>query len=286
MFVSVYVMVIQGQKVIDIYTEQEVRLHLSVNKTYRPSEISIVLIKEGRIDVNYNLRQYSISSPSILVINPNYTYEFGDISPDFKIRVISFVPNFELMPAIKIKLCDVHSFFISTVQNHYSVELYEFKELWNCLELLNNKLPYWGTDSTKKEIFNHLFLSFMYLVVDIIAKYDQTKIDELNRVDLLTNHFVRLVAYHFRTKRKLSFYADQLGISTKHLSETVKSCSGYTAGEVIDQVVLMEAKILLANQLFSINQVAQELNFSDQYAFSKFFKRLTKLAPTDYKRVY
>jgi AraC family transcriptional regulator, transcriptional activator of pobA len=41
---------------------------------------------------------------------------------------------------------------------------------------------------------------------------------------------------------------------------------------------------LLKNASLSIAQIAEELHFSDQFSFSKFFKRESGLTPSEYRK--
>jgi len=276
----------QTLKDIQIHTEKEIMQLLVIGRPYRPNTSSILLIKEGYLEVSYNLTHYKLTPLTIFHVNPMLVYEFKRVDPKIQMRVITLDPNFESFSAIKIRRYESRSFFISTIQNHYSVAPLEFKELWSTFEILRGRLASTENGIVKKELIHHLFLSIIYLLADISEKYNQIKTNELSRSDYLLLNFTKLVTVHFRTERTVSFYASRLSISPKHLSETSKSSSGFTAGEIINQAILIEAKILLANPSFTINQVALELNFSDQYAFSKFFKRLTQMTPSTYKEKF
>jgi AraC-like DNA-binding protein len=48
--------------------------------------------------------------------------------------------------------------------------------------------------------------------------------------------------------------------------------------------VIVEAKSLLRDPSLTIAQVADMLYFSDQFFFSKFFKRYTGITPSDYRK--
>ena len=89
---------------------------------------------------------------------------------------------------------------------------------------------------------------------------------------------------NFREKREVSFYARELCVSTKHLARVVKSCTGKTPHAVIDAEVLGLAIQLLKNEDMLVQQVADHLHFSDQAAFSKFFRKYMRMSPTEYRR--
>ena len=58
----------------------------------------------------------------------------------------------------------------------------------------------------------------------------------------------------------MSFYADKMFLTPKHLSTVVKEVSGKTAGEWIDSLVILEAKAMLKSSEQSIQEIADELH--------------------------
>ena len=82
----------------------------------------------------------------------------------------------------------------------------------------------------------------------------------------------------------LKFYADKLLISSKYLSNTVREITNQPPSKFITEALLNNAKILLLNSDNSIKEISNELDFSDQYAFGKFFKKHTGLSPSNFKK--
>ncbi len=95
--------------------------------------------------------------------------------------------------------------------------------------------------------------------------------------------FLRLVREYHRSQRAISFYAEKMYISPKYLSLVIKEATGKSAGEWIDQYVIQEAKNLLRYSGKNVQQIAYELNFSNQSSFGKYFKNLTGLSPTAFQ---
>lgn len=95
--------------------------------------------------------------------------------------------------------------------------------------------------------------------------------------------FLRLVREYHRSQRAISFYAEKMYISPKYLSLVIKEATGRSAGEWIDQYVIQEAKNLLRYSGKNVQQIAYELNFSNQSSFGKYFKNLTGLSPTAFQ---
>ena len=92
-----------------------------------------------------------------------------------------------------------------------------------------------------------------------------------------------LLMKHYKDSRSVSFYADKLFLTPKYLSATLKAVTGKKAGQLIDDYVLLQAKVLLRSSDMTIQQISEELNFANQSFFGRYFKQLTGMAPTKYR---
>lgn len=81
----------------------------------------------------------------------------------------------------------------------------------------------------------------------------------------------------------VAFYASKLSLTPKYLSKVIRQNSGKTAGEWIEEYVILEAKALLKSTNKTIQQITDELNFSTQSFFGKYFKRRVGLSPKEYR---
>lgn len=97
-------------------------------------------------------------------------------------------------------------------------------------------------------------------------------------------NFKKLLYKEYQSNREVQFYAAKLNITAKHLSEQLKKHTGKTAGEWIDEAIILEAKVLLQNKKLSVADVSGQLNFNDQSVFGKFFKAHTALTPLQYRK--
>lgn len=61
--------------------------------------------------------------------------------------------------------------------------------------------------------------------------------------------------------------------------------TGQTVSDLIFQLIFSEAKLLLQSPAASIQQIAEQLHFSDQSAFGKFFKRKGGISPAEYRKI-
>ena len=82
----------------------------------------------------------------------------------------------------------------------------------------------------------------------------------------------------------MGFYADKLCISSKYLSQIIKNVSGFSAPDIIDKYVILEAQHLLRHTDLSVKEIADQLNFPNQSFFYKYFKSHTGCTPNSYRQ--
>ncbi len=108
----------------------------------------------------------------------------------------------------------------------------------------------------------------------------------LNRAEKLANRFRQLIDKNFLNMREVKDYADKLNISPKHLSDVVKNTFGKSPREMINDMLLLEAKVQLASTDKTVTEIALDLNFNDQSHFNHFVKKLTGNSPLELRRLY
>ena len=103
------------------------------------------------------------------------------------------------------------------------------------------------------------------------------------RCDEVTKTFISLVEQHYIKHRELSFYAERLNLTSKHLSRAVKKASGKSATEWIEKYVILDAITQLLSSSLTIKEIAYRLNFPSQSCFGKFFYRIMGVSPLSYR---
>lgn len=101
----------------------------------------------------------------------------------------------------------------------------------------------------------------------------------LSRADARVEELRKLIDAHFRRQRLIRFYAEKLAMTADRLNDHVKRATGVTAGHLIRQRVLTEAKRQLVFTNQPIHEVAYDLAFSDPSHFTRFFRKQTGTTP-------
>lgn len=97
-------------------------------------------------------------------------------------------------------------------------------------------------------------------------------------------NFRKLVNTYYAEKRLPKEYAAILYVTPNHLNALCNDLLGISAGELIRDRVLLEAKRLLVNVDISISEIAYQLNFTDNSYFTKFFKKYTGVTPEEFRK--
>lgn len=95
--------------------------------------------------------------------------------------------------------------------------------------------------------------------------------------------FNKLVEQQFRQQPSVEALAYEVGVSVAHLNSICRELAGQSALQIIHQRLLLEAKRELVYTSLSIKLLADSLGFADPAYFSRFFRRLTGKAPSDFR---
>lgn len=126
----------------------------------------------------------------------------------------------------------------------------------------------------------HLFLWKIHLIYNELKPISPVKMDANAQ---LLERFKQLIEQHFSEKHQVQEYAQLLFISPSQLNRVVKKISGYTAVELIQDRVILEAKRLLFFSEMTNQEIAFHLSFSDPSHFTKLFKNKTGMTPSEFK---
>ncbi len=120
-------------------------------------------------------------------------------------------------------------------------------------------------------------------VARLAASRARTGAVTLAAADATVEALRRLVDENFRTERLIAFYAGKLAMTPDRLNDHVKRVSGVTAGHLIRQRVLTEAKRALVFTAQPIQEISHDLAFADPSHFARFFRKQTGMTPQQFR---
>ena len=137
--------------------------------------------------------------------------------------------------------------------------------------------------ATKDLDFLRVKLLELFLVVQRECVGKKSKKVPGQKLTLLRN-FQTLIDKHFRTIRLPKEYAGLLYVTPNHLNALCRDLLGKTAGDLIRERVLLEAKRLLTNADLTVTEIAYDLNFQDNSYFVRFFKKEVGTTPDEFRK--
>lgn len=116
---------------------------------------------------------------------------------------------------------------------------------------------------------------------EYLQRNPQYRPDEVKsyRVRELFNRFMMLLERDYKISRDVNYYAEQMNISSKYLTNIVNQVTGHTPKTIIDQYVILQLKMHLKRTTQSIKEMAWEFHFADVSFFCRYFKKHTGLTP-------
>lgn len=251
---------------------------------FRTDNYGILIVRKGYVKVLINLIPYTIKENEIIVLTPQTVFHLQEFSKNLKIASLSFTTDFIFKNTYKIMEVDAFSFLVTPVIPKLKLEPKDVNlivELLGIIKEKHNKKSFF-----KEEIIASSFGLIMYYYVSKFKEaYPNLEVKN-TRYEEITFRFLKLLNENFKQERSVQYYADILCLTPGHLSKILKEVSGRSASQLINEIVIMEAKILLDDPKLTIAQIADELQFSDQSFFGKFFKKHTGNSPLNYKKLY
>lgn len=136
----------------------------------------------------------------------------------------------------------------------------------------------------RRDVTRSLIATMIYDLNNAIFRIQQTKDLKITRAESIFTQFIQLVEQNYRTERRVGWYGEQMCITAKYLSGTVKQVSRRTPNEWIDNYVMIELRVQLKNTSKSIKEIAHDMNFPNQSFLGKFFKEHAGMSPKVYRK--
>ncbi len=139
---------------------------------------------------------------------------------------------------------------------------------------------YQGTAADKLEVIRAYLLA---LFAELARYASPVESRGQNAAGRLVELYKNALAEHIYQKQSVAAYAEYLGISPNHLNKCVKAVTGKSAQDILEEMLVLEAKTLLKQTDLNISEIGYKLGKCDHSGFSRFFKAQTGLSPKSYK---
>lgn len=282
--------------------------HLYGLETLHPL-VAVIDLKKAKNPVNHVLMNYGVYA-LYLKNGENCTVKYGRASYDYQEgTVVSFAPGqlvgvesesdviqqdvvgLRFHPDLIFgtplgEMIGKYSFFDYSQREALHLSEQERKIFMECLERIRQEIEY-PIDPYS---------------ADIISSHIQTLLDYLNRFysrQFITRRKVNkgiLAAFEKQLKEyytqgrgreyvpTVAYFAANANLTPGYFGDLIKKETGSAPQELISRYVIMLAKQRLASTDDDVGNIAYDLGFQYPQHFSRLFKRLTDLSPSDYRK--
>lgn len=255
-----------------------------VSSFMRLNALGMVVVLEGEATLTIDYMPYTVRKNSFITFMPTHIIHIAGVSPSFKARLLIVSKEFleNCNPSRKTSLM-LH--YMEIKKNpHIVLEADEVALLDEHLLLLREKIKQCTHFFHRDVVINTLCGFFLELGNIFAGKLASLPNKTLSRKEELFNQFLQLLVEHCKEEHGVIFYSKKLFITPQYLSLILKELTGKSTNKWIDDALITEAKILLKAPNTTVQQVADQLNFSDQSTFGKFFKKHIGVSPIEYRK--
>jgi AraC-like DNA-binding protein len=270
------------------FIEDDILLLDKMNEVPIPREprrmnfLLIALCTQGRAQYRMDTQEKLVSPGQMIIVSERHVIDNYMASPD--LEGLCMILSKDFYHEVIQNVGDISSLFLfSKTHPVFTLrpkEVKTFKEYYNLVKRKINE----SDNHFRKDLIRTLLLAMFYDLSNVIYQAQQFNESHLTRGDLIFTKFIKLVESHCKEERRVGWYAQQLCITPKYLSELIKSASQRTPNEWIDNYVIMETRVLLKNTTKSIKEIAEELHFPNQSFLGKYFKEHVGISPSRYRK--
>ena len=260
--------------------------------TSSAATMTVLFCTKGSIRVYYRGEMITIHTGDLFVRIPDFTHELGpyEMSPDFEFKQVTIeadiftqimLDHIRIEPNWYAKQEYIKLNPIFPIERR-SIDFFNTYFHLLTLQLEEPQTPY--RRSILKLIANGAMME-MLNYLDKLAVIEMGGEDRIsiNQSDYTFHEFTKLLQ-EYPHKRSVQWYAEQLKITPKYLSELCKERSNKTAGEWIADVTVAEIKHYLLDTTIPIAKVAEIMGFPNASFFCQYVKKHTGMSPNKYRK--
>lgn len=238
----------------------------------------------GGESFTYNGSRFSLSENEIAVISQPQFVKDIEASPGMACEYVAAPEKFlhNLLPANNYSISGCVSLFSNPIIRVTPAEAEIFiGDINRIRQRMNHTEHRFYT-----EMMSSLLETMIYDLFEFHSRFNEN-ILTTDRTGYITREFFNLIeGGKPRTQRDVSYYAAQLHITPKYLSDTIKRITGHSVTTHINRTAAAIIIAYLQDSRLSITQIADEMNFTSVSYFSRYCTKHLGMSPAEYRAVH
>lgn len=248
------------------------------------------LCQQGSIEVTLNQRTYHIKKGDIYIYSPSTFISLRKRSRD--LSGLMFKSDLDFVLPFLDSVVNTQNILMIREHPCLSLTPEQCRRLEHLVEVINerqallqqhapaekqaDRILQQGINCLAQALVNELiYIYFCNHPIEPISQDTKDKVFHKFMISLFKN---------YRKEREVAFYAKEQCLSPRYFSAIIKEKSGHTALQWIIQLVISNARQMLAQSDLSIKEIAIRFNFPSQSFFGKYFKQYVGMSPKEYRR--
>ena len=233
------------------------------------------------VEINYVV--YKFKKNSVLILKPLDIVTFIGKSDDFNGKVLLLTNNVISPMFANLNANIFKKMQVLPIVSYDSSYLDMIAQLFAMLEQAQAILDYDSFEEYTAKMVAAMFVLQESYVKNVLG--DKVSMPGVvMRKRELFRKFVEAIIESYMEAREVLFYANVLGVSSGYLNEVCNEVSGHSAKEIIDLAVSSRLKAELSYTSKTIQELADEYNFPSQSYFSRYYKRMTGMTPSEFRK--
>ncbi len=243
--------------------------------------VAHIICEEGQYEFLFNGKPFVLRKGQAMIVTSNTEIKKISMSDDFKTRCIYVSPTFleVATPKSNYGIIGTLLLFENPVMQpdeHFFLRL--VKDFTDIEERLNE--PHDFLDDIMTCYVQAMFLDFFH----IHAVENQLHSFSEQNATIVGRFISLLQGGEYIKHRELTYYADKLFVTSKHLSELCKQISGYSANYWITRFTTIHIRRLLGQRDLSFTEIADMFEFSSPSYFNRFVQRNLGATPSAFRQ--
>lgn len=256
-------------------------IHHNLHLPHKHSFYHLLLFTEGGGKHDIDFHDFPVRPYQIYFMVPGQVHSWS-----FKGHVDGYVINFseQFFQSFLLKKDYMEEF--SFLKGNVTEAVIDIPEAFQCLVL--GVFEQLLQESERTELFGldmvrTLILQLFYVISRFNNESGQQS--KLSHHSALFNNLKKLIDANHSTIKLPKDYAALLFITPSHLNTLCNEMVGISAGELIRNRIILEAKRQLVNLDTRVSEIASKLNFGDHSNFTKFFKKQVGMGPEEFRKI-